>query len=191
MGIARQLRNFSAKAPERGARLLLFATSDVRGQGELLWRGRTRSVWQKSFKEIEDLAVPAWRIHQKIGLDGSLLSPAIGLELGRRIGTQACKRLDDQHKEIMKELLPKAAALPGAVELLQDLRHRKVPHGIATSGARDALQEPLNTLGIPKETVIVCADDVKNAKPEPDLFLLCSERLGVVAPECFAIGDAV
>jgi HAD superfamily hydrolase (TIGR01549 family) len=91
----------------------------------------------------------------------------------------------------MKELLPKAAALPGAVELLQDLRHRKVPHGIATSGARDALQEPLNTLGIPKETVIVCADDVKNAKPEPDLFLLCSERLGVVDPECFAIGDAV
>ena len=27
--------------------------------------------------------------------------------------------------------------------------------------------------------------------PEPDLFLVCAERLGVVAEDCYVVGDAV
>lgn len=41
------------------------------------------------------------------------------------------------------------------------------------------------------DTVIVCADDVDNAKPEPDLFVKCGERLGVSSSNCFVAGDAV
>ena len=29
------------------------------------------------------------------------------------------------------------------------------------------------------------------AKPEPDLFLACQQRLGVAADDCYVIGDAV
>ena len=29
------------------------------------------------------------------------------------------------------------------------------------------------------------------AKPEPDLFLACQQRLGVRAEECYVVGDAV
>jgi beta-phosphoglucomutase-like phosphatase (HAD superfamily) len=32
---------------------------------------------------------------------------------------------------------------------------------------------------------------VKDAKPEPDLFSLCSQRLGISPPDCFAVVDAV
>jgi phosphoglycolate phosphatase-like HAD superfamily hydrolase len=53
------------------------------------------------------------------------------------------------------------------------------------------LKEPIRTLGLPDETVVVCSDDVKVAKPEPDLFVSCSRRLGISALNCFAIGDAV
>jgi beta-phosphoglucomutase-like phosphatase (HAD superfamily) len=41
------------------------------------------------------------------------------------------------------------------------------------------------------ETVIVARGDVQRAKPEPDLFLTCAERLGVPAGECYVVGDAV
>ena len=34
-------------------------------------------AWQKSLDRLEHLAVPAWRLHEKIGLDGTLLAPAI------------------------------------------------------------------------------------------------------------------
>ena len=33
--------------------------------------------------------------------------------------------------------------------------------------------------------------DVARAKPEPDLFLACQQRMGVSANDCYVIGDAV
>jgi phosphoglycolate phosphatase-like HAD superfamily hydrolase len=38
---------------------------------------------------------------------------------------------------------------------------------------------------------VVERGDVRRAKPEPDLFLTCAERIGVRAEECFVVGDAV
>ena len=46
-------------------------------------------------------------------------------------------------------------------------------------------------LEIPHETVVIERGDVMRAKPEPDLFLACQERLGVHIRDCFVIGDAV
>jgi len=45
--------------------------------------------------------------------------------------------------------------------------------------------------GIPPETVVVERGDVLRAKPEPDLFLACQERLGVAIRDCYVVGDAV
>jgi phosphoglycolate phosphatase-like HAD superfamily hydrolase len=33
--------------------------------------------------------------------------------------------------------------------------------------------------------------DVARAKPEPDLFLACQQRLGLGPADCYVIGDAV
>ena len=64
-------------------------------------------------------------------------------------------------------------------------------HGIATSGRRPEIDASLEALGIPAETVVVARGDVSRAKPEPDLFLACAERLGADAGECYVVGDAV
>ncbi len=32
--------------------------------------------------------------------------------------------------------------------------------------------------------------DVQRAKPEPDLFLACQERIGIAPAECYVVGDA-
>jgi HAD superfamily hydrolase (TIGR01509 family) len=81
--------------------------------------------------------------------------------------------------------------LPEAVELLAALRALGVSHGIATSGQRPEIDASLDVLGVGKETVVVERGDVRRAKPEPDLFLTCAERIGVRAEECFVVGDAV
>jgi phosphoglycolate phosphatase-like HAD superfamily hydrolase len=67
----------------------------------------------------------------------------------------------------------------------------KVPFGIATSGGRKDVEEPLKRLGLPDDTVVVCKSEVKHAKPDPDLILACRERLEVPAKDCFVVGDAV
>jgi len=81
--------------------------------------------------------------------------------------------------------------LPGAVELLTELREQGIRHGIATSGRRPEIDASLEALGVGEETIVVERGDVDRAKPEPDLFLTCAERLGVSAVDCYVVGDAV
>src|SRR5262249_24705993 len=49
----------------------------------------------------------------------------------------------------------------------------------------------LDALGVGAETVVVERRLVSGAKPEPDLFLACAERIGVSADRCYVVGDAV
>ena len=72
---------------------------------------------------------------------------------------------------LFRELLPERRPLPGAVELLGELREAGIVHGIATSGRRPEIDRSLESLGVPPETVVVERGDVLRAKPEPDLFL--------------------
>jgi phosphoglycolate phosphatase-like HAD superfamily hydrolase len=46
-------------------------------------------------------------------------------------------------------------------------------------------------LAVFEDTVVIERGDVSRAKPEPDLFLACHQRLGIQANECYVVGDAV
>jgi phosphoglycolate phosphatase-like HAD superfamily hydrolase len=50
---------------------------------------------------------------------------------------------------------------------------------------------PLSLLGIPAGVPIVTRDQVAYAKPNPDLFLVGAERLGVPPGDCFVVGDSI
>jgi HAD superfamily hydrolase (TIGR01509 family) len=81
--------------------------------------------------------------------------------------------------------------LPGARELLTNLSEQGVPWAIATSGRRDGAQPALDLLGIAPETVVVTRDQVRHAKPDPDLFLTAAERLRVDIEASIVVGDSV
>ena len=146
--------------------------------------------WQRSFA-AEGIQVPAWSIHTKIGLGGQELALAIGRELGKPVSGDQADGLDKRHSTIMKELLPRAEPLPGAAALLRRLGEMNVPWGIATSGDRSGTEQALCSLGLSDEVIVVCKSDVEHAKPEPDLFLACQERLKIAPKDCFVVGDAV
>lgn len=44
---------------------------------------------------------------------------------------------------------------------------------------------------MPKDSVVIERGHVARAKPEPDLFLACQQRLGVRVDDCYVVGDAV
>jgi hypothetical protein len=58
-------------------------------------------AWQKSFA-ADGMHVPAWSIHNKIGLGGQELALAIGRELGKPVSEDEADRLDKRHGAIMK-----------------------------------------------------------------------------------------
>jgi HAD superfamily hydrolase (TIGR01509 family) len=147
-------------------------------------------AWQRALLEI-DLPVDGWRIHRRIGMSGGLFARAVAREIGRGLTDDESEALQRRHGEIFREILPDRRPLPGAVELLAALRRNEVIYGIATSGRRPEIDRSLAVLGVPDDVIVVDRGDVLRAKPEPDLFLACQQRLGVPVNECYVIGDAV
>lgn len=147
-------------------------------------------AWQRALLEAGH-SIDGWRIHRRIGMSGGLFARAVAREIGRELTDDESARLQKRHGEIFREILPERRPLPGAIELLERLRAGGVVYGIATSGRRPEIDLSLEVLGVPRETVVVDRGDVERAKPEPDLFLACQERLGVAIADCYVIGDAV
>ena len=147
-------------------------------------------AWQRAFAE-EGLPIDGWRIHRRVGMSGGLFARAAAREVGRQLSMEEAEALQARHGELYRELLPERRPLPGAVEVLRELREGGVTHGIATSGRRPEIDKSLEALGVGAETVVVERGDVTRAKPQPDLFLTCAERLGVGAADCYVVGDAV
>ena len=147
-------------------------------------------AWQRALAEAE-LPIEGWRIHRRIGMSGGLFTRALARELGRPLSDDEIDAIQARHGELYRELLPERRPLPGAVDLLRHLRDLGVPYGIATSGRRPEIDASLEALGIGEGVTVVERGDVMRAKPEPDLFLACQERMGVEIRDLTVVGDAV
>jgi HAD superfamily hydrolase (TIGR01549 family) len=147
-------------------------------------------AWQRALAEA-GMPIDGWRVHRKIGMSGGLLTRAVAREIGHALEPDQVRELQKRHGEAFRELLPHPRPLPGAVDLLRRLRELSVPFGIATSGRRPDIDRSLEALHVPDTVPVIDRGDVLRAKPEPDLFLACQERLGVDARDCFVVGDAV
>jgi HAD superfamily hydrolase (TIGR01549 family) len=137
------------------------------------------------------MAVDGWRIHRRIGMSGGLFTRAVAREIGREISQAEAEALQTRHGELFHQFLPERRPLPGAVELLSFLREAGVAYGIATSGRRPQINASLDALGVVDDVIVVERGDVLRAKPAPDLFLNCQQRMGLSVDECFVVGDAV
>jgi HAD superfamily hydrolase (TIGR01509 family) len=146
--------------------------------------------WQRALAEA-GLPIDGWRIHRRVGMSGGLFARAVAREVGRPLETEEQERIQQRHGQLFRDLLPDRRALPGAVRLLRELREAEIPHGIATSGRRSDIDRSLEVLEVPAETPVIARGDVARAKPEPDLFQACAERLGVDPAACYVVGDAV
>jgi HAD superfamily hydrolase (TIGR01509 family) len=147
-------------------------------------------AWQRALHE-HGMDIDGWRIHRRIGMSGGLFTRAVGREIGRPLTDGEVGELQDRHGALFRELLPERRPLPGAVDLLAELRERGIVHGIATSGRRPEIDASLIALQVPDDVVVVQRGDVRRAKPEPDLFLECARRLEADPESCYVVGDAV
>lgn len=135
-----------------------------------------------------DLSV--WRIHRRIGMSGGLLVQALLSETGVELGPDDVEVLQSRHAELYAEQAGSIDALPGAADLLAHLTEAGVPWAIATSGRARGARPMLARLGVPEDTILVTRDDVRRAKPDPDLFLAAAERLGVDIATATVVGDS-
>jgi HAD superfamily hydrolase (TIGR01549 family) len=148
-------------------------------------------AWREAL-ETEGINLAVWRIHRKIGMSGGLFTNMLLRETGLTIEPERIERLQRLHATAFKRHADDVRPLPGAPELLAYLSGADIPWGIATSGRLETAGPSLETLAVDfARTVIVTRDQVKFAKPDPDLFLTAAERLGVATANSFVVGDSV
>jgi HAD superfamily hydrolase (TIGR01509 family) len=81
-------------------------------------------------------------------------------------------------------------ALPGAVELLRDLRRHGIPCAVGSSTHAANLDTAFRLLDIrPLFAAVVTGEDVTLGKPDPQVFLLAAERIGVPPARCVVFED--
>jgi HAD superfamily hydrolase (TIGR01509 family) len=81
--------------------------------------------------------------------------------------------------------------ISGVTQFLDDLIKNKIPTALATSASRRRMNAVLNLYNLQgKFPVKLCAEDVKQSKPNPEIFLLAAQRLSCNPRQCVVIEDS-
>jgi HAD superfamily hydrolase (TIGR01509 family) len=146
----------------------------------------------KSALDAENIELSVWRIHRKIGMSGGLFTNQLLRETGCDIDPARIERLRRGHAEAYQRHAVAIRPLPGARELLDFLTQAKIQWAIATSGRMETAAVNLAALGIdPTKTPVVTRDEVRYAKPDPDLFLAAAARLNAPIERSIVVGDSI
>jgi HAD superfamily hydrolase (TIGR01509 family) len=86
--------------------------------------------------------------------------------------------------------LPRPPA-PGVAALIDHLRSQGVRLAVASSSRRSWITATLTSLGLSEAfDAVVSGDDVERGKPDPAIYLLAAQRVGVPSRCCLAIEDS-
>lgn len=148
-------------------------------------------AWHEAL-EREGVELSVWRIHRKIGMSGGLFTNMLLRETGLDFSAERIEHLQRLHAEAYNRRSRDIRPLPGARALLDSLTDAGIPWAIATSGRMETAGPVLATLGVdPAKSPVVTRDQVKHAKPDPDLFIAAMERLKVSPEHVSVVGDSV
>jgi len=148
-------------------------------------------AWKQTL-DAEGIELAVWRIHRKIGMSGGLFTNQLLRETGMEISPERVDRLRRGHAAAYRQHADQIRPLPGARELLSWLSDAGFPWAIATSGRMETAAVNLAALGVdPDRIPVVTRDQVKHAKPDPDLFLEAAERLGAPIQTAVVVGDSI
>jgi HAD superfamily hydrolase (TIGR01549 family) len=148
-------------------------------------------AWREAL-ETEGIELAVWRIHRRIGMSGGLFANMLLRETAEDLSAERIDRLQRHHAEAYNRVSRDIRPLPGARALLTTLTDGGIPWAIATSGRMETARPVLENLGVDfARTPVVTRDQVRFAKPDPDLFLAAAERLGVGVEAASVVGDSV
>ena len=108
-----------------------------------------------------------------------------------RIDVSTLEKLAEEKIRIQSQLVDIVNLFDGVTELLEDIQ-AKINIGLATMSHRKVVYRLLAAKKIRNYFhVVVTADDVGKPKPDPEIFLVSAEMLGVMAEDCVVIEDSV
>ncbi|NII10729.1 HAD family hydrolase [Oleiagrimonas sp. C23AA] len=148
-------------------------------------------AWKQAL-DAEGIELAVWRIHRKIGMSGGLFTNILLRETGMAITEDRIERLRRGHAEAYARYSDDIRPLPGARDLLDALDEAGIAWAVATSGRMETAAHNLRALGVDPERVpVITRDQVRHAKPDPDLFVAAASRLDIDIQTALVVGDSI
>lgn len=113
--------------------------------------------------------------------------------LGDMLSEQQIRDLDQRKESLYRDLLrADFPAMFGAVDLIDSLVVNGFVLAVGSSAPPENVALSLDKLGRAKHfTAMVTGADVTRGKPDPQVFLLAAERMGMSPVHCAVVEDAV
>ena len=102
------------------------------------------------------------------------------------------KYVNEKEEVYRKMYKNKIELVPGLQDFLDDLKENGVPIAIATSAPRDNVEFVFKHLPIRTYfKFILDASDIKNGKPDPEIYLKSISKLGLEPGQCIVFEDSL
>ncbi|MCB8963982.1 MAG: beta-phosphoglucomutase family hydrolase [Bacteroidales bacterium] len=111
---------------------------------------------------------------------------------GKALTPQETYKLGEEKEEIYRQLYrDEIKPLAGLIDLLKLLKANRIPTAIASSAPTSNVDFVVDSLKIREYfDVIVDVSMVRNAKPDPEIYLKAAERLNVEPSGCLVFEDS-
>lgn len=140
---------------------------------------------------INDLHISEEEHQQYLGIASDAMWRVIAER--HQLQTPVSEIIEQNHKESFRYLseVDHIPVMPGLVELLEKLQAGKHPMAVASSSTPEIIDLVLNRTNLRKYfQVVVSAQETGKSKPEPDVFFLAAEKLGVEPANCLVVEDS-
>lgn len=146
-------------------------------------------AWQASLKKL-GTDWPIEKVMQEIhGVNEEILHRLYGDRFTR---AERLAISDEKEKAYREIFLPELKLISGLPHFLDGLAAAKIPMAIGTAAPPENANFLLDNLPIRKYfKAIYHAGDVKKGKPDPEVFLLGTEALGMVPENCIVFEDSI
>lgn len=113
--------------------------------------------------------------------------------LDRDLDPKENRRLSERKEDLFRaEARGGLQLFPGVADRLRELKTAGFHLALGTSAPRSNVDFFQQELGLGKYVeTFVCMDDIRHGKPDPEVFLLAAQRLGLAPDRCVVVEDAV
>ncbi len=113
--------------------------------------------------------------------------------LGNRFAKAELEQFSAQKEFLYRVLFrKKLKPMKGLMSFLKEAQKRHIPMGLATGGGKANIDFVLDGLNLRKHfQSVLGASDVKQGKPNPEIYLKSAAALGLSPEQCFVFEDAL
>ncbi len=173
----------SARPPGGDLQAVLFDMDGLLVDSEPLWFEVESDVMARLGGQ--------WSTADQQALVGGSLERTVAYLLARALRPVSPRRVGRWLVDGMISVISsrELTVLPGARELLAEVRSAGIGYALVTSSEREIMDAVIGQIGV-SFGITVCAEDVRRGKPDPEPYLLAAARLGVDPRRCVALEDS-